>query len=143
MRDALFEGGKKNGVSLSDHQFLNYCELDDTQCAMIVHMPELRRFSAEAKESRGKLAWTTTREALRGQGITNAQLRLAVGLRGIALYDRVLLGNLGDVETARAAARETTTGAGSEQRLLSYFRHAEYHRPPELGSAIATNAPGQ
>lgn len=123
MREVLFEGGKKSGVSVSDHQFLTYCELRDSQCAFIVHVPELRRFSKEAKESLGTLAWVTAQNALREQGAAQPGSRLAVGLRGIALYDRVLLGSLSATnEATENGLAETVVGSRPEQRLRPFFQ---------------------
>lgn len=142
MRDVLFEGGKKDGLSVTHHQFLTYCELHDSQCAFIVHAPELRRFSTEAKESLGKMAWVNARAALQQQGITNAGMRLAVGLRGIALYDRVLLGNLGSITDApNSVLTETVTGSACEKRLHPFFQNAGGNVPSATTSQATTNSP--
>ena len=101
IREAAFEGGKKNGLSISRHEFLTYCELRDGQCIVMVHVPELRRFKAEAKESLATMAWTMTQASLRHQNAGTPDMKVLVGLRGIALYDRVLTG----VYMADAAAQ--------------------------------------
>ncbi len=100
VREAAFEGGKKNGMSMSGHEFLTYCDLRDGQCIVMVHVPELRRFKAEAKDALATLAWGMTESALRRQNAGAPDMKVLVGLRGIALYDRVLTG----VYVADAAA---------------------------------------
>lgn len=92
IREAAFEGGKKNGLSISRHEFLTYCELREGQCIVMVHVPELRRFKADAKDSLATLAWGMTQSALRRQNAGAPDMKVLVGLRGIALYDRVLTG---------------------------------------------------
>jgi len=125
MSETLFESGKKGGLSLSDNQFLTHCELGDSQCVFIVHVPKLRKFSVEAKESLGTLAWITAQNALQKQGITNSEMQLAVGLRGFALYDRVLLGTLkSNAETANEGLNETVVGSNPEKRLHPFFQSA-------------------
>jgi hypothetical protein len=142
MREVLFEGGKKTGVSLSDHQFLTYCELRDSQCAFIVHVPELRRFSSGAKESLGTLAWLTAQNALQENGVTNSEMRLAVGLRGIALYDRVLLGKVtATAEAAKHGLAETVVGGRPEQRLRPFFQSATEISPSTSDSQPPPGAP--
>lgn len=141
MRDLLFEAGKKDGFSVSDHQFLTYCELHDSECAFIVHVPELRRFSKEAKESLGTLAWITAQSALKEQQITNSAMRLAVGLRGIVLYDRVLLGTLqGDIEAKNNTLTETVVGSNPEQRLSPFFE-IPTRESAKLRTDVSPNAP--
>jgi hypothetical protein len=100
VREAAFEGGKKNGLSMSRHEFLTYCELRDGQCIVMVHVPELRRFKTDAKDALAKLAWGMTQSALRRQNAGAPDMKVLVGLRGIALYDRVMTG----VYVADAAA---------------------------------------
>jgi hypothetical protein len=123
LRERLFEGGKKSGFSASGHQFLTYCELHDSQCVFIVHVPELRRFSADAKESLGEMAWTAAQAALKEKAAGRPGMRLAVGLRGIALYDRVLLGRwVSKVGEGENGLAETITSSRAERRLFGFFQ---------------------
>ncbi|NOS68426.1 MAG: DUF4339 domain-containing protein [Verrucomicrobia bacterium] len=121
-RALLFEGGKKNGLSITHHEFLTYCELRDSGCAFIVHVPELRRFETDAKESLGALAWAAAQDALLKQGITNEGMRLTIGLRGVILYDRVLIGTLKtNAESSGVGLTETVVGNNPEHRLYPFF----------------------
>ena len=123
LRESLFEGGKPNGLSASGHEFLTYCELQDSKCAIIVHVPELRRFNAQAKESLGLLAWDAAQAALRKQGAARPGMNLAVGLRGIALYDRVLVGKVvTTTNRAENGLRNTSTESRPERELFNYFQ---------------------
>jgi hypothetical protein len=123
LRGVFFEGGKKDGLSVSGHEFLAYCELHDSECVIIAHVPELRRFNAEAKASLGNLAWGTAQSALRKQGAAKPAMKLAVGLRGIALYDRVLTGTVVlDPESPDTGLTETITEARPERSLYPFFQ---------------------
>jgi hypothetical protein len=128
LRGALFTGGKPHGLALSDHEFLTCCELQETQCVLIVHVPELRRFTDSAKAQLGELAWLTAQQALKAEGVGAREMRLAVGLRGFALYDRVLLGTIA-AGTSGLTNRpaETVTGLRPEERLFPLF-----HPPQSL-----------
>lgn len=108
VREAAFEGGKKNGLSMSGHEFLSYCELRDGLCIVMVHVPELRRFTSDAKDSLAKLAWMMTQSALRSEQAGTPGMKVLVGLRGIALYDRVMKGEyVADTETKDNGPAET------------------------------------
>lgn len=123
LRESMFEGGKPNGLSTSGHEFLTYCELQDSKCAIIVHVPELRRFDAQAKESLGLLAWDAAQAALRKQGAARPGMNLAVGLRGIALYDRVLVGKVvATTNRADNGLRNTSKESRPERELFGYFQ---------------------
>ena len=108
MRQVAFEGGEKNGLSMSGNEFLSYCELRDGQCIVIMHVPELRRYTSGAKDSLGNLAWLMTQTALRSEQAGTPDMKVLVGLRGIALYDRVMKGEyMPDAENDTGKSFET------------------------------------
>jgi hypothetical protein len=126
LRAALFDGGKPSGFSLSHHEFLTCCELQATQCVFIVHVPELRRFNDSARNSLGTLAWLTAQQALQAEQAGKPGMGLAVGLRGVTLYDRVLIGTYApDASSATNGPSETITGPHPEETLFPWFRSAE------------------
>jgi hypothetical protein len=115
MREVAFQGGKKNGLSMSGHEFLSYCDLRDGQCIVMVHVPELRRYTSDAKDSLGKLAWFVTQGALRSEQAGTPGMKVLVGLRGIALYDRVMKGDyLSDAEKKENGLFETVKDGRKE-----------------------------
>lgn len=123
LRESLFEGGKKDGYSASGHEFLVYCELHDSECAMIMHVPELRRFEGDAKVALGEMAWTTAQTALKKANAAKPGMKLAVGLRGIALYDRVLTGVVvTDTNSPETGLVETVTRSLPEKQLYPFFQ---------------------
>jgi hypothetical protein len=126
LRAALFDAGKPSGFSVSHHEFLTCCELQATQCVLIVHVPELRRFSASAKDSLGTLAWLTAQQALQTEQAGKPGMGVAVGLRGVTLYDRVLIGTYApDSSSTTNGPSETITGPHPEKTLFPWFQSAE------------------
>lgn len=141
MRDLFFQGGKKSGVSISDHKFLTYCQLSGTNCAIMVHVPELRRFSEDAKKSFGGMAWTAANIALFGEGLTNADMNLGVGFRGIMLYDRVMVGTISQTLTNAQEPSEILVGNNPESRLHPFFEPSPAVVLPSVKKKLAaTNA---
>jgi len=130
LRELGFEGGNKNGLSASRHEFLTYCDLREGQCIVLMHVPELRRFTAEVKDSLAKLAWGRTQAALGQQKAGVSGMKVVVGMRGIALYDRVMSGHY----VADSEAQEnglTGTVKDGRNELKRYFEEAS--RMPEPG----------
>jgi hypothetical protein len=92
MREAMFEKGKGSEAMLTGGDFIVFCELHEASCAFIIHVPELRRFTSEAKESMMDLAYTVACDALDDLEGTRPR-RLAVGTKGAMFYDRILIGD--------------------------------------------------
>jgi hypothetical protein len=121
MRALMFDREKPGGFSLSQHEFLTYCELHDDKCTLIVHVPELRRFTDSAKASLGDLAWFTAQRALETEQAGKQGMKLAVALRGVTLYDRALLGLYRPGTDSTNRASDTITGIHIEERLFPWF----------------------
>jgi hypothetical protein len=136
LRQVMFEGSKQEVLSVSHHEFLTCCELQENQCALIVHVPELRRFSSSAKQTLGTLAWVTAQQALQGEQAGKPGMKIAVGLRGIALYDRVLIGTFDPEAPVPKSLTETVTGSDPEQRLHPWFQSPP--RPPTSPANTST-----
>ncbi len=122
MRELLFERGNSGGISLSQHEFLTCCELQETQCVLIVHVPELRRFSDSAKASLGTLAWFTAQQTLASEQVGKPGMKLAIGLRGAVLYDRVLTGSFNADSSPTNGPGNTITGVSPEKALYPWFQ---------------------
>jgi hypothetical protein len=136
LRELGFEGGKKDGLSESKREFLTYCDLREGQCIVLIHVPELRRFTADAKDSLANMAWGRTQAALRQQNAGAPGMKVVVGMRGIALYDRVMSGRF----VANFEAQDnglTGTVEDGRQELKRYFEAAS--RMPEPGPISAAN----
>jgi hypothetical protein len=122
LRDQYFEKAEKKSV-LDEHDgFRTYVDLRDNQCVVLIHVPELRRFNDDAKKSLGEIAWFTAQSLLAENSSGNANMKLAVGLRGIAAYDRLLLGKFQSKATKEnSGLNETRTDFSCERELYSWF----------------------
>ncbi|HEY3966636.1 MAG TPA: hypothetical protein VGM05_18890 [Planctomycetaceae bacterium] len=122
LREAFFTKRKKKPLfSLSDGEFLTYCRLDEEACVFLVHVPDLRKFSKEAKSDLAELAWATGQQ-IAHSNLENPPPRLAVGVRGVMLYDNAMVGKLGaGDEVAGEGIESRQSGSGSERLLFSFF----------------------
>jgi hypothetical protein len=139
LRELGFEGGKKDGLSVSKHEFLTYCDLREGQCIVLVHVPELRRFTADAKDSLASMAWGRTQAALRQQNAGAPGMKVVVGMRGIALYDRVMSGQFVANSEAQDNGLAATVKDGRED-LKRYCDEASRMPETRLPATSLTNA---
>jgi hypothetical protein len=129
LREIGFSGGQKG--MLTQGHFLTYCRMDPGRVCVLVHVPLLRKFTEEAQKSLLDLAWQTASALLEKQPGT----QLAVGLRGVLLYDGVAIGRVGE-EPKR------TFGAGGEKELYPFFAALPAGSSPATPSSEAqTSAP--
>ena len=121
-RRELFSGGNPNDVSPSKGEFLTYCQLREDQIAFLVHVPELRRYTSEAKDNQAKIAWAVAQALVRKKGIP-PPTELAVGLRGVLLYGPVHVGRvLDEAPSAKETGiAQTLSGLSAEQELYRFF----------------------
>jgi hypothetical protein len=91
LRENLFTAGKKNAFSMAQGEFLTYCHLNTTNCVFLVHVPELRRFTGDAKKAMADLAWNNAQSVLKAN-LGSPPKQIAVGVRGALLYDVILIG---------------------------------------------------
>lgn len=95
IRETMFEGGKADSIDMqliTKGEFLVYCQLNDESCAFLVHVPEMRRYTDEAKQSIAELAYVSAVTVLDSARKAGVQ-KLAIATRGNILYDRVLIGD--------------------------------------------------
>jgi len=121
---------------LSGGHYVTWCERHEGTCAFVVHVPEYRRFTSEAKDTLNELAWMAARLSTKGQ--LQPGERLAVGLRGVVLYGSVMVGTAGSDGTAGPVE-----SSGSEGRALYPFFDREKDGPGTTASAenaVAENA---
>jgi hypothetical protein len=121
-RKLLFTESKEKSLLDRHDTFKVYCDLRRGQCVFLVHVPELRRFDEAAQEALGNLAWESAQEVLGASAVTNQAMRLAVGLRGTIMYERVILGRYspGSAE-ASPAPPQVERGFDCQRRLVSWF----------------------
>ncbi|MBS0267315.1 MAG: hypothetical protein JSS02_35650, partial [Planctomycetes bacterium] len=117
LREVFFTKRKKEPlVSFSKGEFLTYCRLDETSCVFLVHVPDLRKFNNDAKNQLGELAWETAQLVVRTNGKSTPR-KLAVGIRGVVLYDRAMIGSLQAADSPENGIEISKEGTLSQQAL--------------------------
>jgi len=119
LRDMSIERGKST-VSLSGGDFLTYAHLTPTRCVFLVHVPQLRKFSKDAKETMAEIAWITAQQV--ASEISPRPHTLTVGIRGALIYDRALTGEVvNEPEENRDGVSQEVTGTAATKLLAFQF----------------------
>jgi hypothetical protein len=117
LRENLFTEGGKTALAPLEGDFLTYCQLNADSCVFLVHVPELRKFNTDAKKSMNELAWINAQALL--QAHTNPPATVVVGVKGLMLYDAILIGDF-DADTKSGLDSIQERGAGLEDMKLFY-----------------------
>jgi hypothetical protein len=134
IRSRNFEATEDKSFVDRHDRFKTFCDLRPDQCVFLIHVPELRRFAPDAQKSLGQMAWQAAQTLLDQAGTNKAGMRLAVGLRGIAAYNRVLTGQFAPrAAGANTAAPGVSAGIGCERELYSWFAE-EQPQPPNAAN---------
>jgi hypothetical protein len=92
MRKIAFSKAENaHAPSLTEGHFLTYCEVRHGKVCFLVHVPDLRHYTEDAKRSLADIAWELARHT--GDSELEANTRVGVGLRGVLLYGAVLTGS--------------------------------------------------
>lgn len=138
MRDIMFSAGKEKSFSLSGGQFLTYCAINGERCAFIVHVPQLRKFAPDAKESMNELAWITAWQVVNDAGLEINEL--AVGVKGAVQYSAVMTGKYDPLSGEVPDPTFNGKGISDTPKLYPFFApvRAVKEPPAEAASADST-----
>jgi hypothetical protein len=117
MASVAFTGGSKNGASLSQNRFLTYCEVRGDHICFLVHVPELRNYKGDVRDTLLRLAWMTAQQVTQ-EARKDRDLKLAVGLRGALSYGAVAVG------MGEGQPQKTTAEILDEKPLYEFFADA-------------------
>jgi hypothetical protein len=135
LRKTDFTQFSKQSVMDRHDVFRVYCHLQPGQCVFLVHVPELRHFDSEAQTSMANLAWEEAHQVLRRSQTADQPMKLAIGIRGNLLYDRVLLGRFAPATgQERTVPPQVERGSQCENLLAEWFASPLKHSPPKLES---------
>lgn len=129
MRGALFTKAKEPTISFTNGEFVTYCSLRPGSCAFLIHAPGLRKFTEEAKQSLSELAWLSANHAVEEAGLAGENLQLAVGFKGVLLYEAIMVGKL----DGKAEPLSGIESRGKEKGPLYQF-FKPIPQPPPAGS---------
>lgn len=117
IREMTISESKSSGLSLSGGEFLTHCELSDAGVAFLVHVPKLRKFTDDAKDVLAMGAEYAAGNLARR--LSPKPERVAVGIRGSLLYDRIIVGGVPAEESVELA--DSVTHDGSDKEVLNPF----------------------
>ncbi len=95
MQEKSFTGGKENRrFSLTGEDFLTYCRINDSSVVFLVHVPQLKRYKGEVRDSLLEIAWLIADQITEGHPQAD-DLEIAVGLKGTAVFGGSAVGKRG------------------------------------------------
>lgn len=132
MREIAFTKGRREGaLSLTQGRFLTYCELRQGSICFLVHVPEFKNYTADAKRALLDIAWTCARQVT-AETRASGELRIGIGLRGILMYGAAATG-MGSGEKPEAVELDAPI---DEARFHPFFRGSS-SAPPRLSAPAA------
>jgi hypothetical protein len=144
LREGLFTEGKKDALSLAKGEFLTFCQRTETACVFLVHVPELRRFTEEAKASLVELAWLNAQAVLKNSA-EPPPATVAVGVKGAVFYEAVWVGKFApDAPGAHGGVETRASGLEGTQLLYPFFVVAtelDGESPPPITTTEDSAAP--
>ena len=85
IREAAFTKSSSDTISFSQGHFITYCHEQNGHLLLICHVPQLRKFTENAKETLMQISWKLAQESTI-KNYPEFKGELHVGLRGVALY---------------------------------------------------------
>ena len=128
-RTEAISSGDSTKKSADTKSMTTWCEVHDKRCLFIVRVPDLRRFTDGAKAALGEAAWLAAQVSARNLELP-ADTELAVAIKGVLLYDRMISGSLmadfdagspDAEELLESSIHETRTDSSVDDRLIRYF----------------------
>ena len=132
VRDSAFTKGKKPLFQLTSGQFITYVELHEDRALFLVHVPEYRKFSKEAKQQLAELAWIFAQITVADALPEDADL--AVALKGTLMYGDIMKGYV----TKHEGLRDHALPA-KKQDLLAFFPEPTMTQNPFESTAEPAN----
>ena len=130
LRESLFTEGRKRVLSLSSGHFITWCQVSAEGVCFLVHVPELKNFTTEARAQLLEVAWLCARNATASLPAASRR-KLGVGLRGILLYGGVAVGADGTIPM------KDTSSPADPAPLRSFFNAAQLAAIPATISEVS------
>ena len=138
LREAFFSKGNPGALASLEGEFLTYCQLNGDSCVFLVHVPELRRFSDEAKKSLTDLAWINAQSVLQAKRRPPPKT-VAVGVKGLMLYDAILIGDyVANPQSGKDGINIRGSGLVDTELFYPFFVPREF---PARQPNSSTNSP--
>jgi hypothetical protein len=104
---------RSSTFSLTKGYFLTYCLLTEQHCIFMVHVPELKNYSENAKSLIADVGWGAAMKLM--QATHHRPGTVAVGMRGAFQYDRVIIGR-GETAEGKGGVVERTLHGDTDCR---------------------------
>lgn len=133
LREEFFTAGEKGDFSLTDGVFLTHCNLVKDHCIFLVHVPQLRHFTDDAKKSMAELAWMSANHILAEAGYPNTT-KLAVGVKGVINFGAIYSGIPDGDGEHLSGIQSKAKGLSDKRRLFRYFHEPPIEQPGQESS---------
>lgn len=100
----IFTGHKERSFSLTDEEFVTYCQVSGDKICFLVHVPQLKRYKDDVRDTLIELTWIVANHAIAESG-AGPFSKVGVGLRGSIVYGGLAIGPPGEkpAETENSA----------------------------------------
>jgi hypothetical protein len=120
-RDSFFSRGTSSALTELEGVFVTYCQLNGDACVFLVHVPDLRGFSDEAKKSLADLAWINAQSVLQARA-RHPPKTVVVGMKGLLLYDAILIGDyIADPQPGKDGIKTRASGLKEMELFYPFF----------------------
>ncbi len=116
---AAFSGHKKRLISLTGEKFVTYCHQSGDKIAFLVHVPQLKNYKGEVRDSLIELCWLAANQIVEDLG-DGQYKQMGVGLRGSLMYGGLAIGPVGSEDP-----KTENAGAVDDDKLFPFFAPAE------------------
>lgn len=130
-REMFIEKGK-------DDEFPTYVHLTPSQCVFMLHVPQLRKFSDDAKQTMAQIAWANAQELV--AELNPKPSKIALGIRGSLLYDRAYIGHPATEDEASKGIDQEVKGTDAKYAMIRLFEPDT--GAPKTADAGTAAAPG-
>ncbi len=138
-RHMFFTEGSRSLLSLTDGHFLTFCSETSNRCAFVVHVPQLRYYTPEAKTSIGELAWVLATEQVLLTSTNRNIEKLALGIRGALGMHQILLGPVNASHKPLDNLQEKKPGH-EEEALYPFFDWPRENAAGQRAAAAGSEA---
>ena len=97
IRENLFSAGNKDSLDIqmiTKGEFIGFCQKNEETCAFIVHVPELKRFTSDAKATMARATYLTACRILPREYKQRLR-KLGIATRGTLMFSNALIGESG------------------------------------------------
>ncbi len=116
-KEAALEG---TDAIKDSHEFITHCQLNENSALFLVHVPKLRKFDKESKERFCEIGWLIAQTVLAENG-TKTNIELAVGVKGLALYQNIYFGKF-DPNNLLEESQGVTSKSTDSSLLEDFFK---------------------